>query len=458
MKSALAGWMGHGRAEKVVVIGLDSAAPDLVFNRFAADLPHLQGLIESGGWGPLESVVPAITVPAWACAMTGRDPGELGIYGFRHRSDHRYQAARLVDSTDLRQDAVWDVLSRQGRPVIVVGVPPAYPARRVQGSFVSCFLTPDVRRPATHPRALGQTIARVAARYAVDVEGYRSDERPRLLEAIREMTEQRFSLFRHLLRTETWVFAMMVEIGLDRLQHAFWSAFDREHPRYLPGGPHESAVRDYYRLLDREVGATLGELDDRTAVFVISDHGAKRLQGGICVNQWLLDEGFLSLRSTPSGPTPLLPELVDWSRTVAWAEGGHCGRVFLNVRGRQPHGIVDPNEQEAVCDRLAAGLGAIEDDRGQALATEVFRPRRIYRECRNVPPDLLVYFGNLDWRAIGAVGSGALHVAENDTGPDDANHDVHGIFIGRVPGIEGRRIRGLRLIDCGPAMLRLLGS
>jgi predicted AlkP superfamily phosphohydrolase/phosphomutase len=210
-------------------------------------------------------------------------------------------------------------------------------------------------------------------------------------------------------------------------------------------------------LLDREIGATLREVDERTAVFVISDHGAKRLRGGIRINQWLLDQGYLSLRQTPSEPVALRAELVDWSHTVAWAEGGHVGRVLLNVRGRQPQGIVDPNEQEAILDRLAAGLAAIDDGRGQALRTEVFRPRRIYRECRNVPPDLMVYFGNLDWRAIGSVGPGTLHVAENDTGPDDANHDAHGVFIGRVPGVEGGQIPGLQLVDFGPAVVGLLG-
>jgi predicted AlkP superfamily phosphohydrolase/phosphomutase len=210
-------------------------------------------------------------------------------------------------------------------------------------------------------------------------------------------------------------------------------------------------------LLDRELGATLREVDDRTAVFVISDHGAKRLRGGIRINQWLLDQGYLSLRQMPNESMPFRAELVDWSRTVAWAEGGHAGRVFLNVRGREPHGSVDPSEQEAILDRLAAGLAAIMDDRGQAMPTEVFRPREIYRECRNVPPDLMVYFGNLDWRANGTVGSGNLHVAENDTGPDDANHDAYGVFIGRVPGTERGPISGLRLVDFGPAVLRLLG-
>ncbi len=459
-RSGLAGWaLAHaGRANKLLVIGLDSAPPELLFHRFAPHLPHLGRLRAESAWGSLESVIPAITIPAWACAMTGRDPGQLGIYGFRHHLHSSYTPARWVDSTDVRAEAVWDTLSRQGRPVIVVGVPPGYPPRRVRGSFVSCFLSPDTRRPATHPRVLADTIARVADRYAVDVEAYRSGERDRLLREVREMTEQRFRLFRHLLSNQPWDFAMMVEIGLDRLHHAFWGAFDPEHPGYLAGGPHEHAVLDYYRLLDREIGATLQEIDAGTAVFVMSDHGVKRSMGGIAVNEWLIAQKYLVLASAPDGRASLRPEMVDWSRTTAWAEGGHCGRVFLNIRGRQPLGALDPSEGDRLLGQIESGLLAITAPDGHAIATKVFRPEAIYRECRGAPPDLIVYFGDLDWRAIGSIGAGAIHVAENDTGPDHANHATAGVFVARVPQATPGKLRDLRLIDCGPAMLSILGA
>jgi predicted AlkP superfamily phosphohydrolase/phosphomutase len=456
----LAEWAARhrGQAQKVLVLGLDSAPPDLLFRRFAAELPHLDRLRAEGVWGPLASVVPAITIPAWASAMTGCDPGQLGIYGFRHHEPSSYAPARFVDSTDLRVEAVWDTLSREGRPVVVVGVPPGYPPRRVRGSFVSCFLSPDVRRPATHPRALGDTIARVADRYAVDVEAHRLVSRDRLLGEVREMTEQRFRLFRHLLGTSAWDFAMMVEIGLDRVHHAFWSAFDPEHPDYVAGGPHEHAVLDYYRLLDQEIGATLAEVDPGTAVFVMSDHGVKRLRGGIAINEWLVREGHLALASVPDRRAPLQPEMVDWHRTTAWAEGGHSGRVYLNLRGQKPQGIVDPADRDRVLGQIERGLLAIPAPDGRAIATKVFRPDAIYRECRGFPPDLIVYFGDLDWRAVGSVGTGAIHVAENDTGPDHANHASTGVLVARVPGAKPGCLRDLRLVDCGPAMLTVLGA
>jgi len=452
-------WLGKTPAAKrLVVIGLDCAPPALAFDAFADDMPHLRGLRERGAWGPLESVIPPITLPAWACAVTGRDPGELGIYGFHQPEDHGYGEPRLVDATDLRHDTVWDLLSRAAEPVIVVGVPPSYPPRRVHGCLVSCFLAPGTSQPHTYPSALADEIAAVVGDYAFDVKDFRSADRSRLDSEIRAMTEQRFTLFRHLLAERPWTFAMLVEIGLDRMHHAFWSCWDRDHPSYAAGGPHEHALRDYYRLLDHELGKLLGALDDDTAVMVISDHGAKRLHGGIAINEWLRQQGYLTLHAAPTEPMPLRPEQVDWSRTRAWAAGGYCGRLFLNLQGRQPAGTVPAAEREPVLARLTEELSTLADAQGRPLGTRVFRPEACYRECRNIPPDLMVYFGNLDHRAVGSVGHGAVHLAGNDTGPDGANHDTAGIFVATAPGLTPQgNLAGLRLVDCAGVMLSLLG-
>jgi predicted AlkP superfamily phosphohydrolase/phosphomutase len=409
-------------------------------------------------WGNLQSVVPAITVPAWACAVTGRDPGELGIYGFRKRTGHGYDEPTLVDATDLRHDTVWDVLSRAGKPVIVLAVPPSYPPVPVNGCLVGCLLTPDTTCDYTHPKDLKDEIAAAVGDYRVDVANFRSDEKDRLQRQIVEMTRTRFRLFRHLLQTRPWSFAMMVEMGPDRMHHAFWRHFDESHPRAVSGSPFRNAVRDYYRLLDREIGETLKLADDGTAVMVLSDHGAKPLHGTVCINEYLMREEDLVLKTAPSRPTPLALHHIDWSRTRAWAEGGYCGRVYINRRGREPRGTVDPDGYDAFRDRLAAGLEAIGDEEGNPMKTRVFKPESLYRECRNIPPDLVVYFDDLNRRAVSTVGTGTLHAPANDTGPDDTNHDEQGIFILKSPGLPGgTNLDGLKLIDCGPAMLNLLG-
>ncbi|MCI0889291.1 MAG: alkaline phosphatase family protein [Chloroflexi bacterium] len=442
----------------MVVLGLDCAAPQLVFDQFKDELEHLPKLMEQSVWGELQSVIPAITVPAWACSMTSRDPGELGIYGFRNRSDYSYDGLRIADATAVKEEAVWDIIGRAGQEVILVAVPPGYPPRRVNGVSVGCFLTPSTKSEYTHPAELRDEIRRVVGNYAVDVENFRSDESARILKEVRAMTERRFSLFRHLLKTRPWQFAMMVEIGVDRMHHGFWRFFDERHHRFEPNNPFRGAMLDYYRLVDQEVGAVLRELDDETAVLVCSDHGAKLMEGGICVNEWLIQEGYLTLKAAPTELAPLKPGDVDWSRTKVWGEGGYYGRIFFNVQGREPEGIVPPDEFAALRDELATKLAAIPDEHGNALNTRVFKPEEIYREQRNVPPDLLTYFDDLRWRSVGSVGSGAIHTHENDTGPDDANHAEEGMFILRAPGLSGdRKLEGARLIDAGPTILDLLG-
>jgi predicted AlkP superfamily phosphohydrolase/phosphomutase len=446
------------KARRVVVIGLDCAPPALVFDRFAGDLEHLPRLMAEGTWGELQSVVPAITVPAWACAMTSRDPGQLGIYGFRNRADHSYDRLRMADSTAVREPAVWDIISDAGKEVIVVAVPPAYPPKAVNGVSVGCFLTPGTDSDYTYPSELREEIRATVGDYAVDVDNFRTTEKDRILTGIHDMTRRRFALFRHLIKTRPWQFAMMVEIGVDRMHHGFWQYFDEQHHRYEPGNPFAHAMLDYYRLVDQEVGAVLRALDSDTAVIVMSDHGAKLMLGGVCVNEWLIQEGLLALKAQPAEPGPLKPADVDWSRTKAWGEGGYYARVFINVRGREPEGIVPEDEYASFRDELARKLAAIPDDAGRALETKVFKPEEIYREQRNVAPDLLVYFDDLRWRSVGRVGTGEVYTRENDTGPDDANHAEEGIVIMKAPGIAAnRRIEGARLIDMGPTVLDLLG-
>src|SRR5207247_7447714 len=98
---------------------------------------------------------------------------------------------------------------------------------------------------------------------------------------------------------------------------------------------------------------------------------------------------------------------------------------------------------------------------GGLLGTKVYRPQDVYAEVRGVAPDLLVYFGDLEWRSVGTLGAGTVErvfTYENDTGPDGANHDRTGVFamVG-APGQPSGRADGLRLVDVGPTILSLYG-
>jgi len=440
---------------RVAVIGLDSAAPWLVFELWRDQLPNLTRLMRRGVWGEMRSTHPPITVPAWASMMTGKDPGQLGLYGFRNRRAYTYDDYAFASSRSIAHDAVWDIASRAGRKVILLGVPPSYPPRPVNGCVVSCFLTPSKDSTYTYPPSLREEVERVADGYQFDVDNFRSDDKQDLLRRIYAKTHKQFAVARHLVATKPWDFFMMVEMGIDRVQHAFWKYFDRGHPKHQPGNPFQDAVRDYYRHVDEEVGELLALLGPDTTVMVVSDHGAKRLVGGICVNEWLIERGYLRLNAYPGEVVPLSPRLVDWSATKVWGDGGYYARLFLNVQGREPEGVIARADYEKVRDDLIAEIAEMEDPHGRPLGSRAYRPEELYREVNGVAPDLLVYFGDLDWRSVGSVGFNSIYTFDNDTGPDDANHDWNGIFIfaAHDQSPTGREIQGLQLMDVAPTVL-----
>lgn len=442
---------------KVAVIGLDCLPPELVFDRWRDALPCLKKLQEEGWSARLRSVVPPITVPAWSCMMSSKDPGELGIYGFRNRKDHSYDGLTFANSTAVKEDRAWDILSRAGKQVIVLFVPGTYPPRPVNGSLVGCFLTPSAQSEFAYPAPLKAELTEKFGPYRLDVENFRSEEKERILEQIYRMTEQHFAMARHLVSTRPWDFFMMVEMGTDRIHHAFWKFCDPTHRKYEKGNRFENAMLDYYRFVDRQVAELLPRLGDETSVFLVSDHGAQKMEGGVCVNEWLQQEGYLRLAEPVSRPTPIGKAKLDWSKTRAWGEGGYYSRIFLNVRGREPQGVIPASEVEAVRDALKEKLEAMRDEKGQPLGTRVFKPEEIYRTVRGVPPDLIVLFGNLRWRSVGSVGLGTVHTFENDTGPDDANHSEYGVFILREPGLRRRRLDDLHLLDIAPTILQRFG-
>ncbi|MDX6522872.1 MAG: hypothetical protein QOI17_385 [Gaiellales bacterium] len=441
--------------KKLMIIGLDCAAPEIVFDDMRSELPVLGRLMEQGVFGPLESCDPPITVPAWSCMMSSKDPGTLGFYGFRNRKDHSYDGLAFATAEKVKDDRVWDILSRAGKHVVVLGVPQTFPPSAVNGEMIGCFLSPSTESKYTYPEELRDEIKQVVGDYMVDVPNFRTDQKDRILRDIHEMTKRRFQLARHLRDTRPWDFFMMVEMGPDRLHHGFWRYYDPKHPDYEPGTPYEAAFRDYYRYLDSEIGSLIEGLDDDTALMVVSDHGAQAMFGGIQVNEWLMREGYLKLLD-PAAKGPVKPDMIDWANTRVWGDGGYYSRIFLNVRGREPQGLVEPSQAEPLRDELIAKLEALGDEQGSPIGTRVFRPEQLYHQVNGVPPDLICYFGNLTWRAIGTVGDGRIHVRENDTGPDDANHAKFGIYIFEGPGMPQAAPQGASLFDIAPTVLRLL--
>jgi predicted AlkP superfamily phosphohydrolase/phosphomutase len=429
-----------------------------VFDEYSGDIPNITKLRENGMWGPLESITPPITVPAWMCMMTSKDPGTLGIYGFRNRKDHTYEGLTFATSWAVKEPTVWDLLSQAGKESIVMSVPPSYPPKPLKGVQIGCFLTPTNEADYTYPKELKAELLSEVGEYIFDVRNFRTDNTQYILDESYKMTEQRFKAADYLLGTKPWDFFVMVEMGPDRLNHGIWSYIDPGHPRFKPDNPYRESLREYYRYLDGRIGDLLDKhADSDTVVLVVSDHGAKAMVGGVCFNEWLMNEGYLALEGDrPDQVTPINKVPIDWSRTKAWGDGGYYGRLFLNVEGREPNGTIPAEDRDKVRDELARRIEAMVDHEGKPLGNKALKPEEIYETTTGVAPDLIVIFGGLQWRSVGSLGHGSIYTFENDTGPDEANHAEHGIFImNNAPGATAGRKDGLHLWDVHSTILDL---
>ncbi len=442
---------------KVLIFGLDSASPELLFNEFLDELPTIKKLMENSIYGEMKSCIPAITIPAWAVMFTGKTPGELGLYGFRHRKEGSYDEMWIANSRKVVEPAVWDFLGMEGKKSVLIGVPPTYPPKRVNGWLISCFITPDANSDYTYPKELKKEVEKIVGEYIFDVV-FRKDEREEVKEKIWEMTEKRFEVARHLIQEKDWDLFWLVEIGLDRVHHAFWKYFDKEHHLYEENSKFKNVVKDYYKLLDKEIRKTLELVDEDAYVIIVSDHGVKRMKGAFAVNQWLIEEGYLKIRNPEileKRTGVKFEELdVDWRKTIAWAWGGYYSRIFLNVEGREKKGIVKKTEYEKVREEIAEHIKSIRGPNGEKWNTKVFYPEEIYPLALGDKPDLMVYFDDLYWRAAGTLGWESNYLAENDTGPDDAVHSEYGVFLLHHPELDERRI-SCSIYDFAPTVLNL---
>src|SRR5260370_35821170 len=147
---------------RVMLIGLDCAAPELVLDRWLDDLPNLKSICRRGVYGSLRWCDPPITIPAWSVMMSSKSPGRLGVYGFRNRTDHSYDRYFIANSMTIKEDRLWDILSRSGKRSMAIGVPGTYPPRALNCLRVPDFLTPDTTGEYTYPPGCKERLQRRA--------------------------------------------------------------------------------------------------------------------------------------------------------------------------------------------------------------------------------------------------------------------------------------------------------
>lgn len=415
---------------RVFVLGLDSLPPSVLYTELGERyFPYISGLVAESQRYVMRSCHPPITVPAWMTMFTGKTPGELGVYGFRHRRPGEF-GYYIVNSRSIRAETIWDWAGKRGLRVGLYGVPPTYPPRPVHGFMVTDFTTPGPEKPYTFPPWLRKELEAATGATRFDIV-YRSHDKSRVARELLQMLDNHLRQVEFLATRKQWDLFIHVEISVDRAHHAFWRYFDKTHPRYEYHPEYSKVIPEVYRRIDEWFEKLHKKLPRDTVIVIASDHGIKAMKGAFLLNQWLIEQGYLKLKVDPDELKPgtdLSEDMVDWEHTVAWAWGGYYSRVFINLKNREKKGAVEPKYYEETLEQLRRDLERIKGPSNEQWINKAYKPGEIYPEVNGDPPDLMLYLDDLWWRPAGTLGWPTNYLEENDRGPDDAVHDWHGVY------------------------------
>jgi predicted AlkP superfamily phosphohydrolase/phosphomutase len=347
--------------ERLILVGLDGGEPT-VLESLLPSCPTLRRMAEEGAWGTLVSTVPPLSPPAWATLMTGVNPGKHGVFDFYHmpfRASGSY-ARRLITAANWRAPALWDRLAAAGLRAGFVNMPMCWPPPAVPGFFVCGLGAPSGTDRVAHPPELARALAGVPLEPGDGTTGTDAAAFLAHCEAVgASMLEVAERLWRG---AELDVFCVALTLP-DRFQHFFW--------RELAAG--DAAVTTVFGRWFLAMDAFLGRLVAAAAaaggtVVLFSDHGFGPVERYFHPNRWLWRQGWLKLRpdarfGTPDG----LLSGIDWAATRAYSLGEY-GDVRLNLRGREPQGIVEPGaEAHALVGEISAALLGLEDGGGRVV-------------------------------------------------------------------------------------------
>ena len=247
----------------------------------------------------------------------------------------------------------------------------------------------------------------------------------------------------------------------DRVQHMFWRYLDDDHPaaREVPRGERPQVIQDLYTRMDNLIGRVMKQIDDKTLLLVVSDHGFKSFARCMNLNAWLHQNGYLSLLPGKTESGDWFQD-VDWSRTRAYTMG--LNGLYLNIRGREREGIVAPGaDAEALKEELRAKLnGLVDPASGTIGITGVFNCEGIYAgPYVDNAPDLIVGYGagyRASWDSV--MGKVTSQIFEDNLKAWSGDHCIDPRL---VPGVlfSNQKISDekLAIVDVAPTVLKLFG-
>jgi len=493
------------KKKKVVVIGLDGATFDIIKPLAKiGKLPNLAKIMENGVYGDLRSTIHPITPQAWTSFLTGKKAGKHGIFDFSRRKKDSYDI-EFVNASLRKAESIFSILSGAGKKVGAIAIPFTFPPEKVNGFMLSGMDSPGEDRRAVYPDSVYDEIKKEFGHYHIHLAspvGRRIDQ-AKFWNDIKTEDENRTKISRYLMKRYPCDLFMTVYNNTDRVAHQHLS--EEVFKKIQEGSvvEDEDLLVKTYENTDAHVGALLSDMDGDTSVIIMSDHGSGPIKRVFFLNRWLEENRFLAYRKEKQDPVKsavrqarflakrFLPRSVknfiearfggvrdkvesmlsfsdiEWEKTKAYGFGMY-GNIYVNLKGREPIGIVEPGRQyEDLCDQIIEKLNSLTDpDTGEKIVEKVYRREDLYDGSHvEDAPDLLIGWDDYAYYTSVTLGmeKGAIFGPHMNIDCSEykhvGTHRLNGVFMAMGSVIKkGTEISGAEICDVAPTILYMLGQ
>lgn len=466
---------------RTVLIGLDGATFTLLDPLIAAGMmPSLGALISRGARAPLRSTIHPLTPPAWTSLMTGRTPGNHGVFDFiRLDRTAETPSYTLATSAHVRCETIWSMASRRGQPVTCLNFPLMFPAPKLDGVVIPGYVPWSYLPRAVHPRGLFQRLKECQGLNPRELSTDWQHERKAVQGLAEDQLEEwvRFHIVRerrwseiltHLMREEPRPLTAVLFDGVDRIQHLCYHLIDLKTAAEYTS-PEARAVHalclQYYRELDGHIARIVELAGDEAHVVVASDHGFTRAGNKIFyANAWLEKNGYLRWREgVPCDDQARMAlddntessTLLDWTGTSAFALSSSSNAIHIRRADRPGRPGVAPEQYPAFRDALKNSLLKLKDpDTGLPVVSRVLTREEAFPGAHlDEAPDLTLVLQDLSFLSV-LRADDALKLRRTPYG----THHPDGVFVAAGPGIEpGAALAPLSICDVAATILYTLG-
>jgi len=476
-------------AQRVLMIGLDGATFDILGPMMAQGrMPTLSRLIKEGASGILLSTIPPITPAAWTTFMTGKGPGRHGIFDFE-RYNVRTNELSFNSVYEIKERTIWQILGDAGLRVGSIQVPMTYPPRPVNGFMITGFETPGTDTDFTYPRELKDELLSRWPNFTFKTKWKRKTFGGNTvfkenLEYIKRSFDQGVNITEFCGEKYGWDVMMVLYKLVDNLQHKTWKYLD---PKTAHRNPKRAELcAQCFNYLDKCIGRLTEYAQSRNAtIMIMSDHGHGPLDGKVQPNLLLRHWDYLAVAQKAQATTRTKHIIrkwfgkkkgkfaanygiehdlaIDWTKTTAVvAHAGMCGFLYINLKGRQETGIVDPKDYDALRAEIANKLLKVRVKNPQGKTVRVFsaihKPEVLYdcsREEYEWLPDLMLV--PIPGLAVVRKIRGRWPVLWSSFRKLEGTHRMEGVFIAHGPSISQTNQAKGNMADIAPTLLSMLG-